>query len=168
MNQIKYTVTPDVLATKGTRFANLIIDYIMQIVLGAIIGIVIGITSELTGSYGLYEIIVESESRLSDYVFGAIILLLYFNIIETLTGRSIGKYITKSKVVLYDGSKPTFNEILVRSLCRLIPFEQFSFLGEDGKGWHDSISKTYVVDVAKFEAKKDAIEGLEEIGRIGE
>jgi len=168
MNQIKYTVTPDVLATKGTRFANLIIDYIMQIVLGAIIGIVIGIASELTGSYGLYEIIIESESTLSDYIFGAIILLIYFNVIETLTGRSIGKYITKTKVVLYDGSKPTFNEILVRSLCRLIPFEQFSFLGDDGKGWHDSISKTYVVDIVKFEAKKDAIEGLEEIGRIGQ
>ena len=82
------------------------------------------------------------------------LLLIYYTTIETLTGRSLGKFITKTKVVIYDGSKPTFNEILVRSLCRLIPLEHFSFLGEDGNGWHDSISKTYVVDIAKFEAKK--------------
>jgi uncharacterized RDD family membrane protein YckC len=50
----------------------------------------------------------------------------------------------------------------------LIPFEQFSFFGEDGKGWHDSISKTYVVDIAKYEAKKATFEGLDEIGKIGE
>ncbi|MFD2915110.1 RDD family protein [Psychroserpens luteus] len=168
MNQIKYTVTPDVLASKGIRFANFIMDYIAQVVIGIAIVVLIGLISELTGSYGLYELVIESEGRLSDYIFGAIILIIYYLTIETLTARSLGKYITKTKVVLYDGSKPTFNEILVRSLCRIIPFEQFSFLGEEGKGWHDSISKTYVVDIAKFEAKKAAFDDLDEIGRIGE
>lgn len=168
MNQIKYTVTPDVLASKGIRFANFIIDYIAQVVIGIAIGVLIGLISELTGSYGLYELVIESEGRFSDYIFGAIILIIYYLTIETLTARSLGKYITKTKVVLYDGSKPTFNEILVRTLCRIIPFEQFSFLGEEGKGWHDSISKTYVVDIAKFEAKKAGFEDLDEIGRIGE
>ncbi|MEM5566551.1 RDD family protein [Psychroserpens sp. AS72] len=167
MNRIKYTVTPDVLASKGIRFANYFIDYIIQIIIGAGFGVVIGVVSELTGNYFLIELFFES-GRLMEFVFGFIILLLYYTTIETLTGRSLAKYITKTKVVLYDGSKPTFNEILVRSLCRIIPFEQFSFLGEDGKGWHDSISKTYVVDIAKFEAKKATFEGLDEIGRIGE
>jgi uncharacterized RDD family membrane protein YckC len=168
MNQIKYTVTPDVLASKGLRFANFCIDYIVQIIFGIAIGAIIGIVSELSESYALYDVVVESESRLSDYIFGAFILIVYYLIIETLTGRSLGKYITKTKVVLYDGSKPTFNEILVRTLCRIIPFEQFSFFGEEGKGWHDSISKTYVVDIAKFEAKIANFEGLNELGQIGE
>ncbi|MFT4781630.1 MAG: putative RDD family membrane protein YckC [Psychroserpens sp.] len=168
MTQIKYTVTTDVLATKGIRFANFIIDYIVQITLGAAIGIVIGLASELTGSYGLYDLVIETEGRLSNYIFGAVILIVYYLTIETLTARSLGKYITNTKVVLYDGSKPTFNEILVRTLCRIIPFEQFSFLGDVGKGWHDSVSKTYVVDIAKFEAQKATFEGLNEIGRIGE
>ncbi|TXE16287.1 RDD family protein [Psychroserpens burtonensis] len=168
MNPIKYTVTTDILATKGMRFANFIIDYIVQIILGVAIGMVIGVVSELTGSYGLYDLVVETEGRLSDYIFGAVILIVYYLIIETLTARSLGKYITNTKVVLYDGSKPTFNEILVRTLCRIIPFEQFSFLGDVGKGWHDSISKTYVVDNAKFESQKATFEGLDEIGRIGE
>lgn len=167
MNQIKYTVTPDVLATKGIRFANLILDYIARIIIGGAIGVIIGIVSELTGNYTVIELFFES-GRLMEFIFGYIIILIYYTTIETLTGRSLGKYITKTKVVLYDGSKPTFNEILVRSLCRLIPLEGLSFLGEDGKGWHDSLSKTYVVDINKFESKKATLEGLDEIGRIGE
>ncbi|MFT5243176.1 MAG: putative RDD family membrane protein YckC [Glaciecola sp.] len=167
MNSIKYTVSPDVLATKGIRFANFILDYIVQLSLGVAIGVVIGVISELTGSYGFIDFFFNS-GRLMEFIFGYIILLIYYTTIETLTGRSLGKYITKTKVVLYDGSKPTFNEILVRSLCRIIPFEHFSFLGEEGKGWHDSISKTYVVDIAKYEAKKATFEGLDEIGKIGE
>jgi len=167
MNSIKYTVSPEVLATKGIRFANFILDYIVQLSLGVAIGVVIGVISELTGSYGFIDFFFNS-GRLMEFIFGYIILLIYYTTIETLTGRSLGKYITKTKVVLYDGSKPTFNEILVRSLCRIIPFEHFSFLGEEGKGWHDSISKTYVVDIAKYEAKKAAFEGLDEIGKIGE
>lgn len=167
MNYIKYAVTPDVLASKGIRFANLILDYIVRIIIGGGIGFLIGIISELTGNYSVIELFFES-GRLMEFIFGYIIVLIYYTTIETLTGQSIGKLITKTKVVLYDGSKPTFNEILIRSLCRLIPLEGLSFLGEDGKGWHDSLSKTYVVDIKKFEAKKATVEGLEEIGRIGE
>jgi len=168
MNRIGYTVTPDVLANKGIRFANFIIDYIIQVILGAAVGFIIGIVAELTGNYTLVDIILYSESFWVDLFFGYFILLIYFITIETFTGRSIGKFITNTKVVLYDGEKPTFNEILVRSLCRMIPFEAFSFFGEDGKGWHDSISKTYVVDIKKFEAKKQTFEELDEIGQIGE
>lgn len=168
MNRRNNTVTKDVLASKGIRFANFIIDYIVQILLGAVLGVVIALLSELTGNYTFYEIVIESESRLSDYLLGIFILLLYFNVIEALTGRSIGKFITKTKVVTHEGLRPTFSDILIRTLSRLIPFEQFSFLGEEGKGWHDSISKTYVVDIEKFESKNKIKQGIEEIGQIGE
>ncbi|MGS2727505.1 RDD family protein [Psychroserpens sp. BH13MA-6] len=167
MNSIKYTVSDDVLASKGLRFANFIIDYIVQLILGFVIGFVIIMISDLTGSYGLSDFLFMSDNRLVDYIFACIVLFIYYTTIESLTGRSLGKYITKTKVVLHDGSKPTFNEILVRSLSRMIPFEAFSFLGDLGKGWHDTISKTYVVDIAKFEAKKETFEGLDEIGKIG-
>ena len=169
MNSIKYTVSPDVLATKSIRFANFVIDYICILIVGGSVGVAIALLSELTGSYGVYEVLVLNENVVIEYTFGYFLWLLYYISFEALTkGRTLGKYITKTKVVLYDGSEPTFNEILVRSLCRLIPFEQFSFLGENGKGWHDSISKTYVIDIVKFEAKKATFEGLDEIGRIEE
>jgi hypothetical protein len=41
--------------------------------------------------------------------------------------------------------RPPFGTMVLRSLCRLIPFEPFSFLGSDARGWHDSITKTRVV-----------------------
>ena len=128
-NQSK--VSPDVLASKGIRFANFIIDYIVQIVIGIVLGVAIALFAELTGSHAVYDFLIESESRLSDYIFGIITLLVYYIVIEGLTGRSIGKFVTKTKVVTHDGEKPTFTDIIIRSLSRVIPFEQFSFLGDD-------------------------------------
>lgn len=160
-----FKVTPDLHASKGKRFTNFIIDYAMQIVLGFIFGIVLALIAELTNSITIYDWLL-SESKLSDYVFGIIILIIYYNIIEILTGRSIGKYITKTKVVMEDGSKPKFTDILLRTVCRIIPFEAFSFFGEEARGWHDSLSKTYVVDVDKFDAKRRADSEIEDIGKI--
>src|SRR5690606_30862015 len=160
-----FRVTKDILASKEKRFLNYIIDFVIQIVIGIAIGIIIGVISALTDSYGVYSLFIETESRLMEYIFGIIITLIYYNIIETATSRSIGKYITKTKVVMVDGSKPKFDEILIRTLCRLIPFNALSFLGDLGKGWHDTLSKTYVVDVVKFEQKHQANNNLEQIGQ---
>jgi len=41
-----------------------------------------------------------------------------------------------------------------------------SFLGDSGRGWHDSISNTYVVDERKFNAKKSNQLELELIGVV--
>ena len=67
-------------------------------------------------------------------------------------------------VVLEDGTKPTTSDIVIRSLCRFIPFEAFSFLGDEGRGWHDSLSDTYVVDVEKLNAIKKAKTDIDLIG----
>ncbi len=167
MNRNKH-VSQDVLATKGLRFANYIIDQIVMVVLGGAIGVLIALYTEFTGDYGLYDVFVESDNTLLDYLIGYIISLIYYTTIETLTGRSLGKYITKTKVVTHEGEKPTFDTILIRTLCRFIPFNHFSFLGEDGKGWHDSISKTYVVEVKKFEEKIETEFELDQIGKLPE
>lgn len=168
MYQHRTHVSQDVLATKGTRFANVLIDYIVRLAFGFLIGVIIALISELTGSYAIYDFVIESEGRLSDYIFVLFVLLMYYLPIEGFTGRSIGKYITKTKVVTHQGLKPDFGDIFVRTICRLIPFNAFSFFGEDGKGWHDSISKTYVVDIKKFEAKNETESELDQIGRLQE
>ena len=72
--------------------------------------------------------------------------ILYYWAFESLTGKTIGKYITRTRIVKEDGSQPSSINILGRSLCRYIPFEAFSFLGSEGKGWHDSIPKIYVIE----------------------
>ena len=168
MTTPNFKVTPAVYASKEKRFINFIVDYAIQLVLAFIIGMAIALLAELTGSYSLYEWFIESDSRLSDYIFGIIILLIYYIIIESITSRSIGKYLTKTKVVLEDGSEPGVKDVILRSLCRIIPFEVFSFLGETGRGWHDSISDTYVVDIVKFEAKRTTNSEIDLIGKSEE
>ena len=47
-----------------------------------------------------------------------------------------------------DGSKPNFGSIVLRSLCRLVPFDQLSILiGKNEYCWHDSWSQIEVVRI---------------------
>jgi uncharacterized RDD family membrane protein YckC len=131
-------------ASKAKRFANYLLDiiafYLIIIILAVIAGIVLGLTGNAEMA------ISREENKIVEYIAGAILILLYYIISETLTGRTIGKLITGTKVITVTGERPGFSSILKRSFCRLIPFEPFSFLG-DGPGWHDSASDTRVVNV---------------------
>lgn len=62
-----------------------------------------------------------------------------------LGGKSIGKYLTRTRAVHQDGSPLDLDTVLKRSFLRMIPFEPFSFLG-DRPGWHDRWSNTMVID----------------------
>ena len=51
-------------------------------------------------------------------------------------------------VVNEDGGRPRWGQVVGRTFARLIPLEPFSVLFSNHKkrrGWHDSLSKTYVV-----------------------
>jgi len=58
--------------------------------------------------------------------------------------KTVAKFITKTKVVRLDGSKPNDSEIIARTICRLIPFDGISYLFVKN-GLHDYLSKTKVV-----------------------
>ena len=79
------------------------------------------------------------------YLSGIVLYILYYSLFEGLTGRTLAKFITRTKVVDKDGEKPDFRKILIRTITRLVPFEWLSFMGE-GTGWHDTWSKTIVVE----------------------
>jgi uncharacterized RDD family membrane protein YckC len=131
---VRQPVTP---AGQGSRFANLIIDYLAQFAISFVLGIVVVViggeqgVAFLDGTPGL--------------VIGIPILLAYYFVLEATTSRTLGKLITGTKVVNQDGGTPTLGQIVGRTFCRLIPFEAFSFLGTPPRGWHDSIPKTIVV-----------------------
>lgn len=78
-------------------------------------------------------------------VFGVPIAMLYYLIFEYFFSRTLGKWITGTRVVSARGTRPTFLEIVGRTVVRIIPFEGVTFLGSSGRGWHDSLSDTYVV-----------------------
>jgi uncharacterized RDD family membrane protein YckC len=77
----------------------------------------------------------------------------------------LGKYITNTKILTEEGQKPEVDKILYRTLSRMIPFEAFSFFGEAGRGWHDSISKTVVVDLSKYNLENETANSINEIGQ---
>ncbi len=131
-------------AGAGKRFANYILDMVFLWIFALIIGFLFGTLFLIISPDSLSFI--DEDSILQEYLFGFVIGMIYYSFFEATSGRSIAKYITKTKVVTESGDKPDFQTILIRSLCRFIPFEPFSFLAS-GSGWHDKLSKTKVVEV---------------------
>jgi uncharacterized RDD family membrane protein YckC len=83
---------------------------------------------------------------LREYIFIYILTFLYYFSFELLFHKTPGKFITKTKVVMKDGSPADQIHIFLRSLIRLIPFDVLSFTGSYPVGWHDKFSETIVID----------------------
>jgi uncharacterized RDD family membrane protein YckC len=126
------------LASQGQRFLNMLVDYVGVVAMSGIVGLVIGVAKGFSGA----------ESSLLDgagrHVFGLLTMIGYYVLLEGLTGRTLGKLATGTKVVSVDGKPATFGQIVGRNFARFIPFEGFSFLGSS-TGWHDSLSRTRVI-----------------------
>jgi len=152
------------LASGGKRFANYLVDTLAYYILIFLIGLIAGLLSEVFGIDGML-IWISEINPITEIFFNVSIMVIYYLFMESLTQRSLGKFITGTKVVLIDGSKPEAGTIGIRTLCRIIPFEQFSFLGGKARGWHDSFSKTFVIDIAKYNAEVYRLTALSEIGQ---
>ncbi|RAV29698.1 RDD family protein [Sinomicrobium soli] len=163
MLEKKSFIPEEVYASKGKRIGNLIIDRLVIYVFSFVLGMITFVMSDYMGVHGPLRFI-ENMNPFEEILFEVVITLLYYAVMESATGRTIGKFITNTRVINEQEEKATLNEAVVRSLCRLIPFEAFSFLGGEGRGWHDSIPKTYVVDIRKYEEEKQIREGLETLG----
>ncbi len=70
--------------------------------------------------------------------------LLYFFISEMIFSCTVGKKILKLRVVI-DDSHNKFISILIRTLCRFIPFDLITFLFFKDYLLHDRLSNTKVV-----------------------
>jgi len=142
-------ITYDMLAARNKRFVNYVIDTLITYVTALFV---------FYFSFRLYEntniktpedwaVILNSfDFMLYDYIA----IIMYYGLLESLVMRSSGKYVTDTMVIMRDGSKPTSTAILIRTLCRIIPFEFVSFFGRLPVGLHDVLSKTVVVDVFKY------------------
>jgi uncharacterized RDD family membrane protein YckC len=148
----QFIVTGDILASHSQRFLNLLIDTAMQFLLFFIVLVFMAAKAQASGDK---TFITNFETNtVLQYSITIAIALFYYNVFEIVVARTIGKYVTQTIVVDKNGEKPNSDTILVRSLCRLIPFNAFSFLGISGRGWHDTISKTYVVNKKLLDEKK--------------
>ncbi|MDR6561678.1 MULTISPECIES: RDD family protein [unclassified Arcicella] len=75
----------------------------------------------------------------------AIFIGNYF-FLEKIYGKTIAKYLTKTKTVTIAGGNLTWNHITTRSICRLIPLDGLSILINHKRAWHDYLSQTVVVE----------------------
>ncbi|MGS2739682.1 RDD family protein [Sinomicrobium sp. M5D2P17] len=162
--QKKYYYLPEkVYAGKGKRLANFVIDRIVIYILTFLLGMLAYILSEALGMGGFLRF-VENMTAVEELLFGVVVSLIYYMALESTTGRTIGKFVTNTRVINESEKKAGPDEVFIRSLCRFIPFDAFSFLGSEGRGWHDSIPKTYVVDIKKYDEEKQIREGLDQLG----
>lgn len=130
----------DDIASGGKRFANFIIDRIVLYLFSMLFGVILAFVSPSV----LY--LFETDNFMLNYLLGFIIAFIFYSSLEASSGRTVGKLITKTKVIDEYGNTPSYGKILLRTLCRFIPFDAFSFLGSTAEGWHDTLSNTRVVN----------------------
>nr|WP_315419146.1 RDD family protein [uncultured Pedobacter sp.] len=137
-------------ASSGKRFANYIIDTIVFYIVAFGLGIVIGILKP-----NLLVGVDDLSLRL--------VLLLFYGIVMFMTeamsnGRSIGKLITGTRAVNYDGTDMSFQKAFVRNIVRAIPFNALSAFGTPSIPWHDRWSDTMVVDEKKLALQNQRVD----------
>ncbi|AOC94255.1 MULTISPECIES: RDD family protein [Flavobacterium] len=161
MSNSTYILDDKLLASSGARFLNYILDllffFIVFMMIIFFLGILIGLGFTDLGIW---------MDNLGDFgwnIIAIVISLTYYLVMEGLFARSIAKFITGTVVVDENGQKPDFATIFKRSLCRFIPFDALTFLG-GSRGWHDSLSHTYVVNKKALEEEMRMFQEFNLIG----
>ena len=122
-------------ATILRRLSNYLLDSIFKVIIVLIVGTSVSLAVSNGGQHILLSFLID-----------LITYIAYYVICEAIWQKTPAKFITQTKVVMRDGSKPPLLNILGRSFSRVIPFEAFSFLfGAYPIGWHDRFSGTIVV-----------------------
>ncbi|MEO1051474.1 MAG: RDD family protein [Bacteroidota bacterium] len=130
------------MAGSGKRLVNHIIDSVVTVILIFLYTLLLGLLGSTSSSQETATIVGVL------FVFGSPLLtFFYYVVMEASFGKTVGKFLTRTRVVTHDGRKPSTLNIIGRTLCRWIPFEALSFLNSEGKGWHDSISRTNVIEI---------------------
>ncbi len=127
-------------ANKGKRLLNYLIDAVA-------IGLLQTVFTNIFEGLAAINAPSFFEGYKAVFGFNLVTTPFYYILMEySFNGKSIGKFVTNTRVVTLAGDKPTFNQLIGRSFARMIPFEPFSFLGDKPNGWHDRLSGTIVVD----------------------
>ena len=115
-----------------TRFLHFVIDTFAWLVVASLIGFL------------LNPLLIDSNQNILVYLILAVSFFGYYVFMETSYQKTLGKFITKTKVITTDGKKPSTADITRRTACRLIPFDRVSYF-LSSNGFHDKLSDTTVV-----------------------
>ena len=143
-----YTVPDEVIepvyatASLGKRVANYLIDSMAIVLLSIFILFLLGVFFLPESLPGLQE-----SPDIFAQVYILSILFSYYVFMESVFGRTVGKFMTGTRVVDQWGKFPSLKTVLLRTIIRFVPFELFSYFGDDVRGWHDRWSNTHVIDM---------------------
>jgi uncharacterized RDD family membrane protein YckC len=128
--------TQSLAVSKGLRFFHYIVDLIIVYFLTLVLFIFLRFFISVEENSN-FESVISISGFIGTFLF-------YYIYCESKYQKTIAKYLTKSKVVSINGEKPSQDEITKRTIARLIPFDNFSFLLKQS-GLHDRISDTLVI-----------------------
>lgn len=111
---------------KGTRIINYFIDIISIAISSLIIATVSGNT-------------------INPNLILLFIYFIYYLVLESIFGKTLGKLVTGSRVVDKNNEKASFWKIVVRTLLRFSYFDWLSYAFGQVQGTHDVISRTKLV-----------------------
>lgn len=137
-------------ASKGMRLVNFIIDLIVAGIINSIIGgmIQMAIFAAYISDIGTgadFSLTFPVVLIVSIYVIQFSLFIAYFSVCEKLMkGRTIGKMVTGTMALREDGMPLSWKNAILRSLCRLIPFEPLVAIFTNSP-WHDDLTGTTVI-----------------------
>jgi hypothetical protein len=149
-------------ASLGVRLANNFLDLVVLYIVNYLFSTISNLLYEVTSIEFFY--FYSNGNMLWQILIGNFNYCLYYFLMENyLDGRTVAKYITGTKVISTDGTKPSTRQIIYRSLSRIVPFDGLSFLGENG--WHDKWSETRVINLKNYQAEIQAKSEIEALGK---
>ena len=131
-------------AGQGKRFLNYLLDLIFFLIFFVVHIMMLGILVAILAPNQSY--LFSEPNKLRDYFIIFLLRMTYYTLFEATTGRSLAKFITRTKVVTKRGENPGFLTIFIRSLCRYIPLDALTFLASESLGLHDKLSGTRVIN----------------------
>jgi uncharacterized RDD family membrane protein YckC len=135
-------------ASLGQRFLNYLIDsLVMQYGLGLLTGalvvqLLLAVAPDT--AYALFGDENSGSFLISVYLISIVNYLIYYTFCEKVfKGYTLGKLITGTRAIRFDGGELTLKDAFLRTLSRCVPFEPISAFGT--APWHDRWTKTTVV-----------------------
>ncbi|XZF16574.1 RDD family protein [Chitinophagaceae bacterium MMS25-I14] len=142
----------------GLRFVHLFIDMFCFGILVELTGLILVIVTEAAHGTPIPAAVLLFVANI---IMGCSYPLFYI-LCEYKWQCTPGKFITRSRVINEYAERPDLITVILRTFCRIVPFEPFSCLtGPYSYGWHDRWSKTYVVPKEEVATLKNELEEAE-------
>ena len=149
MSQKNEILDDDIISKDSRTFENasIIRRYCIGFIDVIVMFIIFGITTDIFLPVANIKMDYQNTVVITMYF---VIILYYFVFEYFFKGRTVGKFIMKTKVINKIGNPPTLKQVFIRIVARYMPFEYLTILTrKDRIALHDSASGTRVIKIKK-------------------